>query len=301
MLSCSITATNSSDLCKYNTGLGNVLFQLSSLYGLSKECKLIANFNELEKLLKKLDCFNLNHRNTIFRNIKIQNHNKYDLIIKEKRENCQLFDNDLLKNIKKNKNKNILIKNSYLQSHLYFNKYRNNIINLFYPDEDSIKYMKDKYPILFDNTFIKVSIHIRQKWGARLKYNNSFIKKAINYIKNLLKLNNIIFCIFGDDINDIKKLFKDINEELIYFEDNFDYIDLWCMSLCDHNILSHSTLSWWGAYLNNNKNKIVIYSEDTLRLVHSKLNKNPQRLNRKSEYLFDNWICLKCKALYKSK
>lgn len=30
------------------------------------------------------------------------------------------------------------------------------------------------------------------------------------------------------------------------------------MSLCDHFILSSSTYSWWGAWLCNNKNKIVI-------------------------------------------
>jgi hypothetical protein len=31
-------------------------------------------------------------------------------------------------------------------------------------------------------------------------------------------------------------------------EGNEDYIDIWTMSLCKHNILSFSTFSWWGAF-----------------------------------------------------
>ena len=54
MLFLDLTAYNSKSLSVNNTGLGNVLFQLSCQYGICKKFKIKENYHYLEKFVKKL-------------------------------------------------------------------------------------------------------------------------------------------------------------------------------------------------------------------------------------------------------
>ena len=70
------------------------------------------------------------------------------------------------------------------------------------------------------------------------------------------------FFIFSDDIEWVKNNFPKnhqvtfvSNPELQSFEEMF------LMSQCKHNIIANSTFSWWGAWLNKNKDKMVIAPE----------------------------------------
>jgi hypothetical protein len=65
------------------------------------------------------------------------------------------------------------------------------------------------------------------------------------------------YFVFSDDINWCKEVFGE-NELIEYIDGNNQYVDLYLMTQCDHNIIGNSTFSWWGAWLNKNKNKKVI-------------------------------------------
>jgi len=112
-----------------------------------------------------------------------------------------------------------------------------------------------------------VAIHIRrgdyltQKSAVSnfVTCNKDYYEGAINYITE--KVKNPAFYVFSEDFEWIKENL-DFNGYPVTFIDwnkgKDSYIDMQLMSLCKHNIIANSSFSWWGAWLNNNSQKIVI-------------------------------------------
>jgi hypothetical protein len=70
----------------------------------------------------------------------------------------------------------------------------------------------------------------------------------------LPRLDNLL--LFSDDIDWCKENLKfPINT---HFIEEDETISLYLMASCDHNIIANSSFSWWGAWLNENPNKIII-------------------------------------------
>lgn len=105
-----------------------------------------------------------------------------------------------------------------------------------------------------------VSLHIRRGDFLRVGRNISesdYYMKAINYMQS--KIDNLFLFIFSDDMEWVKNNMKFKNEYLLVSEYGFsDCEELTLMSMCKNNIIANSTFSYWGAWLNPNKEKIVI-------------------------------------------
>lgn len=130
------------------------------------------------------------------------------------------------------------------------------------PSKLDIVNEKLKMKILTTNS---VSIHIRCGDYLSPKYISiyggictvEYYKKAISYI--MQTVDNPIYFVFSDDIAWVKNNIAIDNA--IFVSNNSgsnSFLDMYLMSLCKHNIIANSSFSWWGAYLNENKRKIVI-------------------------------------------
>lgn len=153
----------------------------------------------------------------------------------------------------------------YWQTEKYFKKYRAELLEMFQPkSERSVDVRKMIEMVSQKNS---VAIHVRRgdyiSIGCHLQMD--FYDKAICFIKEKLG-SNLSFYVFSDDLSFCKQYFKKFNdtikiEYLKYLSDNTTLDDLLIMSHCRHIIMANSTYSWWGAWLNQNENKIVVCPE----------------------------------------
>ncbi len=73
------------------------------------------------------------------------------------------------------------------------------------------------------------------------------------------KVENPTYFIFSEDTEFIKTVFKGLPNIVIVSEGKLNALqDLKLMTLVKHMIIANSTFSWWGAWLNGNKDKIII-------------------------------------------
>lgn len=149
------------------------------------------------------------------------------------------------------------------QTELYFNfcekDVRRNFVFTPFQDDQNIQ-LAEK--MKNENS---VAIHIR-KGADYLKRNIwdgtcsvEYYNQAINYLKE--HVSNPVFYLFTDNPKWVEENLKDIDYKLVDWNPvsgKQSYRDMQLMSYAKHNIIANSTYSWWGAWLNNNPQKIVV-------------------------------------------
>ena len=263
-------------------GIGNQLFSYAAVKRLAKinNAKLIVDnksgfINDKYKRQYQLNHFSIKARTANyferlepfgrfarfflkFINGFIKFDNKFYIV-----QNDMNFDSRLLTfNIKK-----LLFIEGYWQSENYFKDIESHI-----REEFLIKSPSDSLNTSISKSIsnkVSVAVHVRFFDDKRGQTSNicdeDYYLRAIKFINK--NVQGAHFFIFSDN-PELVKSFISLPEDCMTFidhnnEDNA-YADLWLITKCQHFITANSTFSWWGAWLCEHVNKIVIVPKKSI-------------------------------------
>ena len=147
----------------------------------------------------------------------------------------------------------------YWQDERYFNKIEDKIRSVF-----TFKDIDDENNIIAQEIRQNNSVSLHVRRGDYAAFGMTILGKeyycnAVEYIKS--KVENPVFYIFSDDEAVAKTIAERCGKKSCIVNRNKgsdSYKDMYLMSQCKHNIIANSSFSWWGAWLNVHKDKIVI-------------------------------------------
>lgn len=244
-------------------GIGNRMFQVAAAYGYgdrySFKSVLVQDMIEPNRYTTE------DHQRTIFRRCQIVPTVRNANIFNEPSHLCFSY-------INLAHTDNNLYLHGYFQNEKYFNRCRDKILDLFRMEESRRDYLTKKYD--FENAMF---IHIRT---YTVKHSSGEVEVAHNqhkfdlskYLQRALKHIELLdvkpkFYLLTDCYELCNSMYKSILSSIdVTLIDENELNSLYFMSLCQlGGICSNSSFSWWGSYLNESENKIVIMPDKWLR------------------------------------
>jgi len=267
-------------------GLGNQMFQFAANYALAKfyETELLVDLSDFNNIKYKsinrdgflLDkIFNLNvARSTFFHTFDTLNFSAlllpYKYRIDISKLNTQFYKEKIAFDFDKKlygfKNPKMYTF-GYWQNERYFISEKFCIKKIFSFNRNFLSRLskETEMKLSFENS---ISIHVRRgDYVHNNTYNkiyrlcdDEYFKNAISIIKKYVPFP--VFYVFTDDPYWVKSrdYFNGFNI-CVNGDSPSSWDDMFLMSKCRHNIISNSSFSWWAAWLNNSKDKIVISPE----------------------------------------
>lgn len=255
-------------------GLGNQMFQYAlykKLESMNKDVALDTSFFRSKQNLRELEigvfgvqyksitddeaaCIRgYGYQDTIFDKI------RYKLLPKKYsiyRDKIEMFQPEIMEM------DNVYL-SGYWQCEKYFNDIRSVILKEYTFPEQARSKTEDLCKEIQHNN--SISIHVRRSdylEEQNLKvYGNicteKYYKNAVAYMEKHVKEPH--YYVFTDDVEWTKDFFAGSRYTIVDQNRGKDaYVDMFLMSQCKHNIIANSSFSWWGAWLNENPDKIVV-------------------------------------------
>jgi hypothetical protein len=277
-------------------GIGNQLFMYAHAYALSKKINYdlyidntsgyfqkknirsyeLDKFNINASLSDKkyrFDNFLLNLNRNLLKKIDIYKTNKSFLIESKNRNKITNYYDTSKLNFS-----DILYVEGYYETEKYFKDFANDLKKKFTINE---KYLEknNKYIDLVKNSN-SVSISVRQhRFSERRQINYSksikftqntadYINKAVIFFKN--KIPNAKFFIWSNDFTGLNEYFDENEFTFIKNNTNKSINDFNLFKYAKHFIVGPTSFHWWGAWLNQNRNKICVRPPDNLNPSNNK-------------------------------
>ena len=266
-------------------GIGNQLFMYANAYNLSKSYNyqlFIDNTSGYFKKKDQLRTYELNNflleENLATSDLKFDTHSKnlkrkilikldkfrnYRSFILEKKDaNKKTFFTKI--NLDNYSNK--LFLEGHFESEKYFYEYKDDLKKIFKVKNNLLEnnnlYMND----IKNNNSVSICIRQNRYSEGRLKNNDKslkftkdtidYIHRAITYIKK--KIDNPMFFVWSNDFKNLREHFNE--KEYVFVENsiNKSLNDFHLFNFSKHFIVGPTSFHWWGAWLNNNPNKICL-------------------------------------------
>jgi hypothetical protein len=272
-----------------NGGLGNQMFQYATARAFAKQNAMglalntgAFQFDYFYKRKYALDVFNLNQIAKLVENANQANRFIRLLSLLDKRpylkglvnlfgciERPFVYEPSLL--MRKRRFSNVLV--GYWQDERYFSQIRAELLSDFTPcNQMSIANQKIAQKI--SGTRNIVAIHLRcnhelatvtdeDKPLAAPKVGHAHLLSTRYYENAISKMRTSVespqFIVFSDNPAWVKANYNIFDTDSVLENDRgSDWEDLILMSQCKHHIIANSSFSWWGAWLANSRNQVVI-------------------------------------------
>lgn len=244
--------------------LGNQLFQLALAIKISQEYKINILLDDYLPERKKFKAF-------LFQELAVFDYfsycNKFNVWINRIQHNFTLR--------KFYKSDDLFIESEHKDFSLLFSKVYSSYTGFFqspslFPDKKTLVKAFALKSDLIDPTLNKLlllaqesqSLAVSIRRGDFLQCSHLGVCSEEYYLNSIehIRLKKDINCIFvfSDDINYCRGLLSELKGQVVFVEGLPPAKSLYLMSQCKHFVIANSTFSWWGAWLSESEDKLVI-------------------------------------------